>query len=574
MADRHRDIVSRLTELVEVASTAISQQSGTNREQQSSRAPNNEEALRRLYPSLGPVAPTQGLSALPSTSRNTSQNRPGAAFNASVKYTGKCRKRKHAQEKETMSYKDVFFINDPRISKVPRRQDRQHFYDCGLVGSAVSFTSSMQEHDIREAIYNAIPRFKEMRIKPEFELLKAVGPRLISVPEISNWNYKILKHQTGQGPLYVRAYTFLNVGLGRKIQDYLRNSNDGSDDENDDDSQFPSSLVHVDDSQSLVVWNSETASSSPSSGHDVDGNTKGLNLPSSSKIEKNKTARKPCSAPEQQCPICFCYFPDYIIESHSNDCIDLRAKPEAELYNSLIFDENLTCEVDSDDQNDDTSRESCTTVTATNDVMSPEELRVKIKIMVKKLSENVVSNEKRLYVRRKTLWKDYLDYRKKKWVKKDHGLKLVFVGEPAIDDGGPRREFFEGLYVYALVLGLSTVSHCGGRFGLFTFIMDLLFLGALQQMRMALFRNTATGMIPVESAVAIANEEFLMAGELCASSICQGGPGPYFLSDWVFDFLVGGFPNVQFPTCTDLQDEKLNDFKSKVCLLFNFNNTL
>ena len=71
-------------------------------------------------------------------------------------------------------------------------------------------------------------------------------------------------------------------------------------------------------------------------------------------------------------------------------------------------------------------------------------------------------------------------------------------------------------------------------------------------------------MIPTESAIAIANEEFLLAGELCASTICQGGPAPNFLSDWVYDFLVGGLQNIKFPSSTDLLDAKLNDFVSKV----------
>ena len=69
-------------------------------------------------------------------------------------------------EKETLAYKDVFFLNDPKMSKVPRRHDRQHFYDCGLVGSAVTFTSSMEE---REMCSNGsiFVHFWELRRSPE-----------------------------------------------------------------------------------------------------------------------------------------------------------------------------------------------------------------------------------------------------------------------------------------------------------------------------------------------------------------------------------------------------------------------
>ena len=98
----------------------------------------------------------------------------------------------------------------------------------------------------------------------------------------------------------------------------------------------------------------------------------------------------------------------------------------------------------------------------------------------------------------------------------------------------------------------------------------------MKQMRNKLFRSTAAGMTPTESAVAIANEEYLLAGELCASTICQGGPAPNFVSEWIYDFLVCGLHNIQFPSTTDLNDEKLNDFVYKVTkflqeLKFNFN---
>ena len=37
-----------------------------------------------------------------------------------------------------------------------------------------------------------------------------------------------------------------------------------------------------------------------------------------------------------------------------------------------------------------------------------------------------------------------MDTRKKKWFKPKGMLKVTYVGEPAVDDGGPKREFFTG----------------------------------------------------------------------------------------------------------------------------------
>lgn len=50
----------------------------------------------------------------------------------------------------------------------------------------------------------------------------------------------------------------------------------------------------------------------------------------------------------------------------------------------------------------------------------------------------------RIYVRRNWLWEDYLLARQKPWVNPTGTLKVVFVDEAAVDDGGPKREFFTG----------------------------------------------------------------------------------------------------------------------------------
>ena len=43
------------------------------------------------------------------------------------------------------------------------------------------------------------------------------------------------------------------------------------------------------------------------------------------------------------------------------------------------------------------------------------------------------------------MFQDYIEARKKKWFNSRQTLKVTFIGEPAIDDGGPLREFFTGL---------------------------------------------------------------------------------------------------------------------------------
>ena len=51
----------------------------------------------------------------------------------------------------------------------------------------------------------------------------------------------------------------------------------------------------------------------------------------------------------------------------------------------------------------------------------------------------------RINVQRKTVLVDYLNPRKKRpWFKPEDHIKVVFIGEPAIGDGRPKREFFTG----------------------------------------------------------------------------------------------------------------------------------
>lgn len=69
--------------------------------------------------------------------------------------------------------------------------------------------------------------------------------------------------------------------------------------------------------------------------------------------------------------------------------------------------------------------------------------------MLKQLISHVAETEmrgdepKRLTVRRKFIWQDFKNARQRKICPKNK-VKVVFSGEPAVDDGGPRRELFSG----------------------------------------------------------------------------------------------------------------------------------
>jgi hypothetical protein len=72
-------------------------------------------------------------------------------------------------------------------------------------------------------------------------------------------------------------------------------------------------------------------------------------------------------------------------------------------------------------------------------------VKAKLSTVLTNLRENMSNTENRLHIRRKKLWDDLLDARKSsKWFKPDGVLRIVFIGEPAVDGGGPKREFLTG----------------------------------------------------------------------------------------------------------------------------------
>jgi hypothetical protein len=50
---------------------------------------------------------------------------------------------------------------------------------------------------------------------------------------------------------------------------------------------------------------------------------------------------------------------------------------------------------------------------------------------------------------------DYIDRRKRPWVKPTNALAIYFISEPAVDDGGPKREFV----TYIVILYVSNSEY-------------------------------------------------------------------------------------------------------------------
>ena len=103
-------------------------------------------------------------------------------------------------------------------------------------------------------------------------------------------------------------------------------------------------------------------------------------------------------------------------------------------------------------------------------------------------------------------------------------LRVVFVGEEAVDDGGPRREFFS--------LALQGVANDN-----------------------TMFQGPENARSFLHNTQALASRRYFYAGKLVALSLAGGGPGFPCLSETVYKYLCYGI-NAQLA----LKIEELPDY--------------
>eukprot|EP00794_Sanderia_malayensis_P001039 gene1039-366_t len=122
-----------------------------------------------------------------------------------------------------------------------------------------------------------------------------------------------------------------------------------------------------------------------------------------------------------ECPTCFQKFPAAHVSAHADEC--------AESY---------------------WSRTDCSTPTSTVPILIEDNATVSgasmpsLKNEIVRLQEIAVKQPPvSVTVCRKSIWNDFKQARDR-YYRPDLALKLTFSGEPAVDIGGPRREFFAG----------------------------------------------------------------------------------------------------------------------------------
>ena len=147
---------------------------------------------------------------------------------------------------------------------------------------------------------------------------------------------------------------------------------------------------------------------------------------------------------------------------------------------------------------------------------------------------NVAVESCKVKVRRTNIWTDSIKVFRRMDLTKT--LKVTFIGEAGVDDGGPRRE-----YLRLMMAAMSEQN-------------DLL-------------DGPTNRRVLRHNVLAAEKGHFFIMGCFIVLSLTQGGPAPAFFAPSVVDYFVGGSINVQ-PSVRDIPDydvqEKLNKVMHKL----------
>ena len=134
----------------------------------------------------------------------------------------------------------------------------------------------------------------------------------------------------------------------------------------------------------------------------------------------------------------------------------------------------------------------------------------------------------RVVVHRKHLWDDAMSYIKS--LDECKHIRVTFIGEPAVDEGGPLREFF---HLLTAEIARKNMIFCGDE-----------------------YRR-----IPRHSVMELDNNTYYAVGKSLALSLMHGGPAPRFLAATVTDYIVFGMAKAR---PFDIPDQTIKNSLMKV----------
>ena len=122
------------------------------------------------------------------------------------------------------------------------------------------------------------------------------------------------------------------------------------------------------------------------------------------------------------------------------------------------------------------------------------------------------NEEHSISIRRSLLWEESLHLFQNN-LPNISPIVVTFKGEPAVDEGGPRREYF--------TLLLKHISQ-----------------------NTSLFEGSTECLLPAHNPTALMNREYYCVGKMISASLLQGGPAPGFFAQSVAEYWLGGLEGV------------------------------
>ena len=313
--------------------------------------------------------------------------------------------------------KGVILLPNPRMKTVPRGRKREALYVRGFVATAFSVTNEMTNAQMRQQFLTMFS--EKLKGNRTFTIVRAVGNRIVEISISQEITGKVLKHICGQGPVYLCCDRATDTEFAWVDADDESDTDDGEaiGIESESEELPPSFLTTPENSEAEhnppVSVRLECINSTP--------NTLNSCTPSIPVcgIQGGRVA----------CPSCNMKFPISQIEQHADACCEGRSS-EASLYGAWVLNPTIEVPDESPVVDEIASQEE-------NPMLTTKEL-------IQGLIKNVASSSNRIAVRRKYRWDDFVATREKPWFLQNGGYKIDYIGEEAVDGGGPRREFFTG----------------------------------------------------------------------------------------------------------------------------------
>ena len=390
-----------------------------HRETENGLGETTESAVKRLFPSTrGTVSsgPTAASATRPSFYVNTDyvkNRKKGSSRNGKNKMP-------KASASSKLVLKDVILLPSPNIEDVPRGLFREQLYSKGFAESAVEIADEMTEEEMKDKFNNCFSDKIKYLKEPKYEFVRAIGNKIIRVNS-GPFSGKMCKYLAKQGAVYIRScMEIYDKDLSKWYSMDKAEENASSEDELLQDRFSTSSTLCASNPRKVLKVDLSEDTVPPTS-----------NAPSPDPILTGVV-----------CPTCHAKFPVQEIETHADLCAETSTCLPASrrLYDNLMDTEDHV--VTEGETVGDVSEHDSDVGLEDND--SLDMLRDKLVQVISKLKVGLDMRQNRLHIRRKKIWNDFLESRHLKWFKLQNKWKITFVGETAIDDGGPRREFFTG----------------------------------------------------------------------------------------------------------------------------------